>query len=372
MNKSAAVFVLLSLSITLSIPALGQKQQAKILFDKGVLALEKKNFRVALDAFTNAYEMSPHWAVLAHIGTCHANLNQPLKAIEALEQYLIDGGDNVPNDEKETAKAIIAEQRRKVGILVLSVEKTGVEAMVDGEAIGISPFKEKLVMPGTHEVAIVFGENDIVKRSVDIEAGQEYLLRIEQEQHLPVAPPPPTTPEPTKETAPPKDTTEKELPTSAFNYSLDDHAKEGSLAPFFISLGVTVASAALAGVGWGFYTHYKMSETNFADYLNELKSEDEDFENYSWDTTCQSIELLPKPHYYCTTEYNRQEFEKKADKWFIVGIAGSSATVVAGALTIVFYIFRDRFGDNSANTASLHVSPYLSAKENGLNLSISF
>ena len=374
MSKNAVVFILLSLAITLSSPAFCQKKRAKELFDEGVSALEKRNFKKALDTFEEAYEISPHWAVLAHIGTCHANLNQPIKAIEALNQYLEDGGNNIPEDEIATAKEIIKNQRKKVGVLILSVKDEGVEALVDGESIGNSPFKEKLLLPGTHEVAVVFAENDIVRRNFEISAGQEYLLRIEQEQHLSTAPPPPPTltqPEPT----PSPEEEEKETPLPTFSAPpMQEEMGKSNLTPFYIALGFTVASAAVAGVGWGFYTHYKLSESNYADYLATIKSVDSRFEDYTWEDTCQTIKQTEKTAvHYCNTELTRRDFADSADTWFIVGIAGSGSLLVSGTLTIVFYTLRYRLGRNKERSPmAVNVFPHISSESSGLHLSVNF
>lgn len=375
MNKSAALFIMLVFSMTLAAPAFCQKERAKELFDRGVAALERKNFKNALTAFEEAYEISPHWAVLAHIGTCYANLNKPLNAIDALNQYLNDGGDNIPDDERDTAMEIIQYQRRKIGVLLLSVEKRGVEALVDGESIGISPFDEKLLMPGSHEVAVVFGKGDVVRRNFNIEAGQEYLLRIDQEQHLAPIPVTPTVQPVEEEPETEQETQAKEISDPDFGVPIEDtegSSAKGSLVPFWIALGLTGASMATAGVGWGFFVHYKLSEGNFEDYLKTIKKVNTKFKDFTWEETCSSDEdsFSRESAHYCNTELNRRDYAKKADQWFIVGIAGSAAAVVSGAFAIVFYINQDWFGDK--NEVAFNVTPVVGRTASGLSLNLQF
>ena len=376
MNKSAALFILLVFSMTLATPALCQKERAKELFDKGVTALERKNFKNALSAFEEAYEISPHWAVLAHIGTCYANLNKPLKAIAALNQYLEDGGNKIPDNERETAMEIIQYQRRKIGVLLLSVEKRGVEALVDGESIGMSPFDEKPLLPGSHEVAVVFGKGDVVRRNFNIEAGQEYLLRIEQEQHMATAPVPPTVR--TVEEMPKSEQEAREQAMSDPGFSAPPEESEGSkvvgsLIPFWIALGLTGASVATAAVGWGLFAHYKLSEGNYDDYLKTIQKVNTRFKDFTWEETCKKEkedDLTDASAHYCNAELNRRDYAKRADQWFIVGIAGSAAAVVSGALSIIFYVNRDWFGDS--DEIAFNVAPVLNRSTSGLSLTLQF
>ena len=372
MRKSAVVFVLFSLAMTLSAPAFGQKKKAKVLFDKGVAALEQKKFQNALSAFEEAYELSPHWAVLAHIGTCHANLNHPIKAITSLEQYLVDGGSNIPEDEQQTAREIIRHQRRKVGVLVLSVEEEGIEALVDGGPIGRSPFKEQLVLPGTHEVAVIFDEDDIVKRDFEISAGQEYMLRVEREKHVATAPPPPAVVTETPDPPPEEQEVDTFEPVFEPTPIEEESPREGSLTPFFVALGFTVASAAATGVGWGFYTHYTLSEKYFADYLDNLTTMDPRFVGFTWEDTCADRTTTEEEvAHFCNTEASRRDFDDKAGIWFIVGIAGAGATVVSASLAVVFYTLRHKFGKKS-EFASFHIAPYVAERQRGLTLSVTF
>ena len=37
-------------------------------FDRGVSAIDNHDYKAALESFKTAYELMPHWRVLAHIG----------------------------------------------------------------------------------------------------------------------------------------------------------------------------------------------------------------------------------------------------------------------------------------------------------------
>ena len=371
--KRIVPVMMLCLGVAVASPAFGQKKKAKALFDAGVTALEQKNYEKALSSFQDAYEVSPHWAVLAHIGTCYAKLNRPEKAIEAFEKYLADGGDKIPPDERKTAEQLISQQKRKLGVLVLSVGKEGVEALVDGASIGKSPFEEVVLPPGQHEVAVVFGENDVVRRNIDVVAGQEFLLRIEQETHVSNAPPEAAFTEETREREGVSSMQEESDALPMFSPPPAAAEVKGSPVPFAVMLGITLADAVAVGVSWGFFTYYTASANNYQTTLDGMSAADSRWSDYTWEDTCsQSVLLTDEEVYYCNTEINRRDFLNKADTWKIVGIATSATLVVTATVAIIFGVNRHWFGGSKGETAALSVSPMLGPEQNGLMLNLQF
>lgn len=372
--KRIVPVVILCLGVAVASPALCQKKKAKALFDSGVAALEQKNYAKALQTFQEAYQVSPHWAVLAHIGTCYMKMDQPSKAIEAFDKYLKEGGTKIPPDERKTAEEMILQQKRKLGVLVLSVGKDGVEALVDGNSIGKSPFEEVVLNPGNHEIAVIFGDKDIVKRDINLMAGQEFLLRIEQETHVSTAPPAPTAEiEERKEEESESASPESEM-LPVFSPPPPESGKKGSPVPFAVALGVTITDAIATGISWGFFTYYTASANNYQNTLNGM-SVDARFSDFTWDETCavpyQEV-ATKEEEYFCNTEANRRDFVLRADTWMIVGIATSSVLVVSTTLTIVFGLNRHWFGGSKGDSAAVSIAPLLGPKENGLMLNVRF
>ena len=379
MKRYVVAFFLLCFCTSLAATATCQKKKASVLFDQGVAALKQNDYHEALSAFEEAYSLSPHWAVLAHIGNCHAKLDEPVKALRALEQYLRDGGAKIPQDERETAEALIKEQRRKVGVLVLSV-RSGVRAEVDGQPIGTAPFDEIPLRMGQHRVKVIFAEDDIVERVVEIEGGEELVLKVAEEKR--VVPAPPTAEEtereeedeesvPRSEERQPEYQAEREE-ENAPQWE-DDSRGEGSLAPFFVTIGATVVGLAGAGLGFGFFAHYQISENKYQKALDDFRSKDPEYAVYTYDETCVESEVDGKDQaYYCNTESDRRTFSKRADTWLIVGIVGSGVAVVSGVLAIVFYLNHHWFGGSSDEVANLSLTPVVGRRQSGLVLSLTF
>jgi hypothetical protein len=158
-------------------PAQAQKAKAKKLFDQGVAAMEEYDYKGALASFADAYKAAPHWAVLAHIGLCHAKLNQPVDSIKAYEQYLKDGGDDIPADQKDSARKALEEQKRKVGTLILLVKPSDAKVKIDGDDIGSPPFEEILLKAGPHHI-LVIRDGVEEERDISIYSGKELTVKM--------------------------------------------------------------------------------------------------------------------------------------------------------------------------------------------------
>ena len=301
-----------------------------------------------------------------------------MEALQALEQYLRDGGSKIPPDERETAEALIKEQKSKVGVLALSV-RSGVRAEVDGKPIGTAPFDEIPLKAGQHSVTVIFAEDDIVERVVEINGGEELVLKVAEEKR--VVPPPPAAVETEREKEeeePAARDEERQPEEEAVAEETEepeeaDQGGEGSLAPFFVTIGTTVVGLAGAGLGFGYFVHYRQSEKEYQNGIVDFQAKDPEYATYTYEETCVNYKVDEDPQeYYCNTESARRTFSKNADTWLIVGIVGSGVAVVSGVLAIVFYLNRHWFGGSSGEVANLSLTPVVGRNQSGLVLSLTF
>jgi hypothetical protein len=172
-----AWFVGIALILLAAAPAHAQKAKAKKLFDQGVAAMDEYDYKAALSSFTEAYKAAPHWAVLAHIGNCHAKLNQPVESIKAYEQYLKEGGEDIPADQRDSARKALEEQKRKVGTLILLVKPSNAKVNIDGEVIGSPPFEEISLKAGPHHI-LVIRDGVEEERDISIYSGKELTVKM--------------------------------------------------------------------------------------------------------------------------------------------------------------------------------------------------
>jgi hypothetical protein len=389
MKKQVAFFTVLCLGLAFATPCVAQNKRAKAkkLFDKGIAALEEHDYKVALEAFEEAYDTSPHWMVLAHIGTCRSKLNMPVKAILALEKYLEEGGDDIDPEERQAARKLLEEQRKKVGVLHLIVSPKGAEAKIDGDSIGEAPFERIFLKSGPHHIIVIDGDK-VYEREVNINPGQEHTLRIPEETSqapiFPTAvPQPETEPMYEEEVAPiaqprkpePKPVYIQEEQQEGPEISTGEEMPNGVSIPFFIALGVTGAGTITGGVGFALFGYYKSSENNYADAISGP-----DWSSYSWEDTCNSGDVGPggtipvsneEEAYFCKTEDDRRSYADRARHALIPAIIGTSVAVAAGATAIVFY-FHPEWFSSPKNSASLALTPALGPETSGLFLTGSF
>ncbi|MCP4601030.1 MAG: hypothetical protein GY847_10980 [Proteobacteria bacterium] len=395
MKKHTAFFTVLCLGLVLNSPAAlaqNKKDKARNLFNKGVAALEDHDYRVALDLFDDAYRTSPHWMVLAHIGTCYAKLNKPVSAIWALEKFLEDGGEDIDPEEREVARRLLGDQRKKVGVLNLIVEPHGSEAKIDGESIGKAPLERRIIKAGPHNIIIIDG-NTITDKDVHIYAGQENVVRIPDEKSAPpvvavtpaAAPIPekPTMDEPVEATPLPEPDPEPEIePYSEASYDdfdedipVDEEMPNGVSVPFFVAIGVAGAGIVTGGLGWGLFAYNNASEANYA-----VEIEGQLFESLTWADTCNSGNSTEgdeitvgteKERYFCDTELQRREYARKARVSLIPAITGTCITALAGTAALLFYFHPEWFSSNES-TASITLTPMVSSSHPGLILSGTF
>lgn len=372
MNKNVIFIAGIFVAILSARPTWGQ-QKAKELFDEGIAAIEAGNFEKALSALEEAYSISPHWAVLPHIGNCHVNLNHPIEAIAAFEKYLETGGTNISEEEQEIAREMIRQEKKKVGVLVLEVGKSGVEAKIDEESIGTSPFEKQLLMPGQHEVTVRFSDQNIVTKSVTLQKGEELLLRVkEQEGEVATAPPSPAVTESETEEAAEEDEEDEEEEEEPEEE--DEAPGEGSYVPAFVSGGVAAAGLIAGGLGFGIYVHYNATAQNYQETLDELRMKyPDDFGGFTWDDTCSIREVeSEEAKYFCNTEFNRRDMEDKKVPWLIVGAVGAGVFGAALIPTILFALNPEWFGKGDDQVSSLTVIPMMAPDNRGFLLNLSF
>jgi hypothetical protein len=386
MTKPVSLFLALVFATCFTSVAWAQdarKQRAARLFDKGVASLNAYDYKDALESFTTAYELMPHWRVLAHIGTCYAKLNQPVKAINALERYLEEGSEEVTSEERRTAQSMLAEQRAKVGSLRLSTNLPEAEAKINGEPAGKAPFGRILLLAGPHRVILTAGK-DFYEEDVWIEAGKETILHLPRR---PGDPPPAPFPSPVVAPVPPPSadtgSTNVEKADHSFSFFPDSSGavgsdqsrprRAGTSVAFALSMVFTGLGLGAAVPGWIAYGYHSSSESSFSKATKPLE---QDF-GYSYDATCRLdddgnfVVGSEQEKFYCQTEWKRRWYDNNAAKSLIPAIVGTSVTTLGATLSIIFFANAHWFHKDKGKaqgTRRLVLAPVITPQTSGLSL----
>jgi tetratricopeptide (TPR) repeat protein len=156
------------------------REVARVHFAKGLERAGQSDYEGALREFTEAYSLSPHFAVLYNIGQSQIALGRPLEAVETLSKYLRDGQEQVPSDRRLQVEAQVQLLQFLFAELTITTDRPGALIFIDGREVGRTPLYQSVrLAAGTHTVsAVVQGMSPIV-RTVTIAHGERQVLNLE-------------------------------------------------------------------------------------------------------------------------------------------------------------------------------------------------
>ncbi|MBW2278790.1 MAG: tetratricopeptide repeat protein [Deltaproteobacteria bacterium] len=156
---------------------------AKAAFDSGLRLYQEENFPGAAAAFREAYDLKPTWKILFNIGQAEAAAKRYGLALEALQKYLVQGGDDVPTDRGQEVRSEVKRLLDLVGMLQVEAAE-GSEISVDSEARGTAPLPGVIpVSAGVdHQVASRTSEGDSTERTVRVLSGQTLVVDLASEE----------------------------------------------------------------------------------------------------------------------------------------------------------------------------------------------
>jgi hypothetical protein len=142
-------------------------------FNRGQELYVERNFAGALVEFRKAYETAPNFRVLYNIGQVCYQMQDYVCAYRSLEQYLADGGSQVPNARRKAVGSELVLLKQRVGYLDVKANVAGAELSVDDVLVGALPVSGPVaVSAGRHKVVVEAPGRAPMTRSVDV-AGQD-------------------------------------------------------------------------------------------------------------------------------------------------------------------------------------------------------
>lgn len=174
---SIAIF-LFGLSLA---PTIAQADEARTLHEQGIVLFKENHFEEAALAFRQAYRLRPTWKLLYNIGQCEAAAKRYGLALEAFESYLVQGGDEVPNNRRENVSSEIRRFLPLVGFLIIEAPDN-VEIFVDGIARATTSMNGPLrVAAGKHRVVLRQDKRTILEKTVTIGGGISTTVKKEED-----------------------------------------------------------------------------------------------------------------------------------------------------------------------------------------------
>ena len=157
-----------------------QTAKARAHFLRGVELYEETDYEGALIEFRRAYETIPRYQVLFNIGASRLQLQEYVGALDALNQYLQEGGEAIPVERRTEVEQEIARLRSRVSNLTITADRDGVEIRIDDRPVGTTPLAEPiLVGVGRRRVIAVVDGRPIAEQIVEIAGGDALSVALE-------------------------------------------------------------------------------------------------------------------------------------------------------------------------------------------------
>lgn len=156
------------------------KTEASAHFSQGVELFREGAYRAALVELQRAHELSPDYRVLFNIGQTQLQLGEYVEAIKAFEGYLVQGGAAVDAQRRGDTEKDLAQLRKRVATLAISVSAEGADVYVDSTLAGKSPLGATIpVSVGRHRVFAQSSDGANASIVIDVAGGDLKEINLE-------------------------------------------------------------------------------------------------------------------------------------------------------------------------------------------------
>src|SRR5512133_5304 len=153
-------------------PTQVERDDAQRHYKRGVELFKNSVYDAALIEFRRAYEIAPSYKILYNIGQVSRQLDDFASALDAYEQYLREGGSNVPSAREAEVKGELERIGQWVGKLEVVSKSSGVEITVDDVVIGRTPIRVVSVNAGRRKVTATAPGRAPLTRIIDVAGGE--------------------------------------------------------------------------------------------------------------------------------------------------------------------------------------------------------
>ncbi|MFO0659796.1 MAG: serine/threonine-protein kinase [Polyangiaceae bacterium] len=155
-------------------------EEGRAHHQRGVELSKQKNYRAALIEFQRAYAVAPNYRILFNLGQTSLELQDYAAAQQAFEQYLAEGGSEIPADKRSVAESSLQKLKQWIAHVSVIVNVDGSEILVDDVSVGTSPLsKPLLVSAGRRRISAVKSGAPPVFRALDVAGGDTLEVKLE-------------------------------------------------------------------------------------------------------------------------------------------------------------------------------------------------
>ena len=149
-----------------------ERDRARAEFQRGVDAYGRSDFQTALDAFQEAYRLSPHPSVRVNIANCYEQLHRPLEALFHFEHFLTEA-QRPSAPQRREVEAAVRRMQQLVGTIAFQVTPDGALVTIDGTDSRRAPVSDPVrVVAGRHQIDILLDGFVSERQVVDVAGGE--------------------------------------------------------------------------------------------------------------------------------------------------------------------------------------------------------
>lgn len=143
--------------------------EAQKRYDRGRELYDESDYRGALVEFQRAYELAPSFRLLYSIALVQYQLQDYASSLRSYQQYLQEGGNDVPAQRRDEVQREINKLRSRVATLTITTDRPGAEVAVDDVAVGTTPLTDPVVVSaGRRRITATLPGQAPVSRVVDV------------------------------------------------------------------------------------------------------------------------------------------------------------------------------------------------------------
>jgi len=166
------------------------------VFARGTRLFKERDFLGALEAFSEAYKLAPHFLLQCNIARCQERLSDMVRAAEHYRRCLAEGAEKTPGGAK--VKAALALVEARISRVLVQSPGAGGTVYVDGKSRGEAP--QRLALnPGDRVIEVRRPGATTASTTLSARGGEQQTLTLvptEPTVSRPAPPPPATQPTP--------------------------------------------------------------------------------------------------------------------------------------------------------------------------------
>jgi hypothetical protein len=155
-------------------------EEASTRFKRGLQLFDEGDYALAIVEFERAYQLAPNYRALYNIGLVNVQLARYADATRTFEQYLRDGGADVPPTRKAEVAKTLAELKLRTSTVDVSVNAAGAEVSLDGKPLDAGSFHAPtLIDAGEHTFRATASGFQPGYRTITLAGGDVASVRLQ-------------------------------------------------------------------------------------------------------------------------------------------------------------------------------------------------